>query len=83
MRDVAQQREQLGGLVGVEVAGRLIGQQERGAADQRAGERGALALGVGELVRAGVGLVGKPDAVEQGVDGARARTGGARSAAGA
>ena len=44
--------QQVRALLGLEVAGRLVGQQDGRAADQRAGERGALALGGGQLRRA-------------------------------
>src|SRR5690242_17829781 len=49
VRDLAQQQEEVGALLGVHVAGGLVGEQERRAADQRAGERDALAVGGGEL----------------------------------
>ena len=43
--------------LGVEVAGRLVGEDDGGAVDERAGDRHALALTAGELV----GLVSHAD----------------------
>ena len=69
MSDVAQQHEQVGAVLGIEVARGLVGQQHRGAADQGAGERGPLALGGGQHGGPLVAAVGQPDPLEQGVDG--------------
>ena len=66
--DLAQQHQQVGALLGLELAGRLVGEQHRGAADQGAGEGGALALGGGQLAGALVVPVGEADALEQRVD---------------
>ena len=46
-----QQREDVRAGAGVQVAGGLVGEQDRGAADQRAGDRDALALAARELRR--------------------------------
>ncbi len=46
---VAQQREDLGARLRVEVAGRLVGEDDGRPRDQRAGDRDALLLATGEL----------------------------------
>ena len=46
---LAQQREDLRARLRVEVAGRLVGEDDRRPADERAGDRDALALAAGEL----------------------------------
>ena len=49
----------------VERRGRLVGDQHRDAEDQRAGDRDALALAAGELVRVAAGVARiEPDALE-------------------
>jgi hypothetical protein len=48
------------------MVGRLVEQQQVGILRQRAGDRGALPLAAAELAGEAVGLVGDPDAVEQG-----------------
>ena len=50
---------------GVEVAGRLIGEQNLGLSDDRAGDRDALALPAGELARAVAGAISQPDPLER------------------
>ena len=45
----------------VQVAGRLVGEQQRRRGDQRPGHRDPLLLAAGELVRLVVGPVGQPD----------------------
>ena len=50
----------------VEVAGRLVGQQHVRVVDQRAGDREALLLAAGELMRKRVGDVAQPEPVDQG-----------------
>ena len=45
----------------VEVAGRLVGQQDRRLRHERAGDRDALLLPARELVRVVIGAVGQPD----------------------
>ena len=54
----------LGG-VAVEVAGRLVGQQQDRLVDQRPGDGHALPLAAGQLGRAVVEPAGQADAVEQ------------------
>ena len=49
---VAQQRQDLAAGAQVERAGRLVGEQQLGLADQRAGDRHALLLAARELRRA-------------------------------
>ena len=49
----------------VEVAGRLVGQDQRRVVDERAGDGHALALAAGELVRAMLGAVVEADAIER------------------
>ena len=45
----------------VEVAGRLVRQQDRRVGDQRAGDRHALLLPAGELIRVVIGAIGQAD----------------------
>ena len=52
-------------VVRVEVAGRLVGEQQRRAVDQRPGDRDALLLAAGELRRVVVQPVAQADALEQ------------------
>ena len=47
----AQQPQHLGAGLGVEVAGRLVGEQQRRVVDERAGDREALLLAARELMR--------------------------------
>src|SRR3954454_9270563 len=49
---------------GVEVAGRLVGQQDRGPVDERPGDGDALLLAAGQLVREAALLTGEADQVE-------------------
>ncbi len=65
----AQEEEQLGALLGLEIAGGLVAQQDARAADDGAGERGALALGGREDAGARVAQLAEADAFEQRVDG--------------
>ena len=58
---VAQQRQHLAPGAQVERAGRLVGEQDLGLADQRAGDRHALLLAARELRRAMAGAIGQPD----------------------
>ena len=46
--EVAEHRHDVGGVAGIEVAGWLVGQQEGGAADQRAGDAQPLLFAAGE-----------------------------------
>ena len=50
----------------VQVAGRLVGQQQRRRGDQRPGHRDPLLLAAGELVRLVAGPVGQADQVQRG-----------------
>ena len=54
------------GVARVEVAGRLVAEQQARRADQRAGDRHALLLAAGQLRRQEVGAVGDADPVERG-----------------
>ena len=60
-----QEIENLVARAAVEVARRLVGQQQFGLIHQRAGDRGALHLAAGELPRAVLQPVAKADRVEQ------------------
>jgi len=48
--DLAEELQELVGRAGVERAGRLVGQQDLRAGDERAGDGGALLLSAGDLV---------------------------------
>ena len=67
----------------VERAGRLVGEEHVGLADERAGDRHALLLAAGELRRAVAGAVAESDALERVAHGgaAQAAAGEARRAA--
>ena len=58
---VAQQLEDLAARRGVEVAGRLVGEDDRRPRDERAGDRDALLLAAGELGRSVRAAVGEAD----------------------
>ena len=63
--------EQLQDLLGrraIEVAGGLVGDDQRRIADQRAGDRDALLLAAGELVRVVLHAVGETDERERRLD---------------
>ena len=60
-----KQLEDLRADMGVEVRGRLVGQEDRRHADQGAGDRHALLLSAGEVTRQETGPVGKPHGLEQ------------------
>ena len=62
---LAQDRHDLAGGGGVEVAGRLVGEQDARAVDQRAGDRDALLLAAGEVAGDARGGVGEAEALEQ------------------
>src|SRR5688572_22017742 len=66
--DGAQEEQQVRALLGLEPAGRLVGEQDGRAADQRAREGGALALGGRQVAGHLVPPLAEPDAVEEGVD---------------
>ena len=59
-----QQLEDLHAGAEVELAGRLVGEQDRVAGGERAGDRDALLLAAGELVRKVPGAVAEADALE-------------------
>jgi hypothetical protein len=63
--DVEENVENVGARVGVEVAGRLIGQQHLWIVDERPRNRDALLLASGEFGRACVGAVEDSEAVEE------------------
>ena len=66
--------------VRIEVAGRLVGQQQGGVVDQCPGDRHALLLSAGHLRRLVVGPFGQPDQLQEGLGPAAAiprRRGGA------
>ena len=63
--ELGEEREHLAGRVRVEVARRLVGDQEPRAIGERGAERDALLLSARELRRPGVGAVEQPDALEQ------------------
>jgi hypothetical protein len=65
---VAQQVEDQRARVGVEVAGRLVGEQHGGLGDERPGDRHALLLAAGQLGRAVATALGEVDALEQRVE---------------
>ncbi len=58
--------EDLGGVLGVEVAGRLVGQQQRGAVDQGPGDGSPLHLPAAELMGKMVRPVRHPDLLQYG-----------------
>ena len=60
--------EHVGAGGGVEVAGRLVGEQHGRLGDERAGDRDALLLAAGELRRLVVAALGEADALDQRVD---------------
>ena len=61
----AQQPEHLGGGLGVEVAGRLVGEDHGGARDQRAGDGDALLLAARQLRRPVREAVAEADGVDE------------------
>src|SRR5688572_33088053 len=67
-----QDREDLVGGGAVEVAGRLVGEQELWIRDDRAGDRDALLLAARHLARAVLHAVAEADARERGLDPTRA-----------
>jgi hypothetical protein len=64
-RQLAQERQHLRAGLHVEVACRLVGQQHSGIVDEGTGDREALLLPTGELVRHRVGDVAQPEPVDQ------------------
>ena len=63
--ELAQQVEDAGGGLAVEVTGRFVGDQQGGIRDQRAGDRDALFLAAGQLRRRVVHPVGEADQLER------------------
>ena len=63
--ELPEEREDLLAGLRVEVAGRLVGDQQGAAVDQRPGDRHALLLAAGELRRLVVEPVAQADALEQ------------------
>ena len=72
--EIAHEVDELGGVARVEIGGGLVGEDERGAMDDGAGDGDALALAAGEQVGALMGAGGEADAFESG----SRRGGGAR-----
>jgi hypothetical protein len=60
-----KQGEDLGAAVGVEVAGRLVGQDDLRLVDQGPGDGDALLLAARELGRLVVGSIGQADEAER------------------
>ena len=67
---LAEQRHDFGGRAAVEIAGRLVGQQQLRSTHQRARDGHALPLAAGQLIRFVQQAIAEPDA-RQGVDRAR------------
>ena len=65
---LGEQLHDLAALVGVQVAGRLVGQDDRRIGDHGAGDRHQLLLSAGELVRIEVLLADDVEAVEDVAD---------------
>ena len=61
----AHQRDDLGRVLAVEVAGRLVGPDDRRVVDERARDRHALPLTAGQLVRQVRGALGEADHLER------------------
>ena len=83
--ELAQQLDDRRAGLRVQRAGRLVGEDDRGLADERAGDRRALALAAGELGRVVVEAVAEADAVERlarALAALRARHAGVEQAAG-
>ena len=63
--ELGDQREHVARGRRIELAGRLVRDQERGPGRKRCAERDALLLAAGELARMRVAAVAEPDALEQ------------------
>jgi len=70
---LVEQLQDIGGRAGVQVAGGLVGQDERRVRDQGSSDRDALLLAAGEFVRPVLDTVAEADAF-QCCDGRRRRT---------
>ena len=70
---LAEQFEDVGGGLGVQRAGRLVGEDHRGPRDQGAGDGDALLLAAGQFARAALVLAAEADAVEDLADGGPVR----------
>ena len=66
--ELAEEAEDVFAVGGIEIAGGLIGQNERGAVDEGAGDGDALLFAAGKLGGQGGGARGKADAREGGGD---------------
>ena len=69
---LVEQVHDLGAGVAVEVAGRLIGEDQRGFGDERSGDRDALLLSAGQLGRLVVQAIAHPEPLEGGLGAGRA-----------
>ena len=49
--ELANQRQHVGAVFGIKVAGRLVGDEQRRLVDQRARDRGPLHFAAGDLLR--------------------------------
>ncbi len=65
LEELLEEREDLFARGAVEVTGRLVGEEDAGRVHQRAGDRDALPLAAGELVRPVLHAVGEADASER------------------
>ena len=63
--ELVEQRHDLGAGMAVEVAGRLVGQDQRGFGDDRPGDGDALLLAAGQLGRLVVEAVAEPEPLER------------------
>ncbi len=63
--DALQQLEDVAAVGGIQVARRLVGEQDRRVVGERAGERDALLLAAGQLRRIVMPAIGQADLVQQ------------------
>ena len=63
--ELVEEGHDLGARMAVEVAGRLVGEDQRGFGDERAGDGDALLLAAGQLGRLVVEPVAQPEALER------------------
>ena len=78
--ELRQQREDLGAALAVEVAGRLVGEDQSRLVDERACDRDSLSLTAGQAVPARGQAGRSPTRSSQGTAARRARSSGTRSA---